>query len=401
MSSNIGTNFSYRSKEFLDDRQGMADSVRDLKNWSTPVPEGFEVCLKGVWYYYDSTQNLPETGHWIPSVSKSIDDVVDNQKQTVSAEVVEKIVGDIKEITDEVTDLNDFSSPLSASEIVAGPAYTTELGVNTDRYSTTNAVKSSIAYDVYDKELDINNDGLVNTNDLALWESFFDKILSSLKYNPAGTSRIYTLEVGSSILPKIEWKIIRPEVRWEIVNGDIVWKLVENSNKRYITPDSSEVVGETEGTLTGTSWTSRTILTSTDKETFVYTIRSKVGDKVVEDTAEFRFGYDIYTGSGSIDLWNLDELKSDVDLVDFSKRFTESGVLEKTSFDCTGGAYPYILVPLEYFDSKLKTYVSGNLNSDFLTKRVRLVNDMGVMINYMMYRANYIQTGSNIDIEIK
>jgi len=61
----IGTNFEYQGGLFLDNRQGKPLTKSDLLNWSTPIPEGFEVCLDKTWYTYNSTipQDI-ETGYF-------------------------------------------------------------------------------------------------------------------------------------------------------------------------------------------------------------------------------------------------------------------------------------------------------------------------------------------------
>lgn len=66
MSLNIGTNFNYQGEDFLDSRQGAPKSTSDLKNWTIPVPLGFEACLDGTWYMWmglDSADD-PVLGHW-------------------------------------------------------------------------------------------------------------------------------------------------------------------------------------------------------------------------------------------------------------------------------------------------------------------------------------------------
>ena len=66
MSLNIGTNFNYQGEDFLDSRQGAPTSTDDFKNWTIPVPLGFEACLNGTWYMWmgpDSPDD-PELGHW-------------------------------------------------------------------------------------------------------------------------------------------------------------------------------------------------------------------------------------------------------------------------------------------------------------------------------------------------
>lgn len=62
----ITDQFRLRQKNFLDDRQGIATSLSSLKSWdflNVPIPEGFEVCVGGVWYIYKSSYtDDPTTG---------------------------------------------------------------------------------------------------------------------------------------------------------------------------------------------------------------------------------------------------------------------------------------------------------------------------------------------------
>ncbi len=66
MSLNIGTNFNYQGGDFLDSRQGLPKYKSDLKNWTIPIPLGFQACLDGTWYIWmgPNSQDDPEIGHW-------------------------------------------------------------------------------------------------------------------------------------------------------------------------------------------------------------------------------------------------------------------------------------------------------------------------------------------------
>lgn len=64
MGINIGANFNYQGEKFLDNRQGIAQNLNDLLGWDILVPEGFEVCVNGDWYIYDSSYNSSVTGHF-------------------------------------------------------------------------------------------------------------------------------------------------------------------------------------------------------------------------------------------------------------------------------------------------------------------------------------------------
>ena len=65
MSLKIGTNLDYQGHDFLDSRQGLPQSLEDLKNWNILVPLGFEACVSGEWYMYKGADYWnEETGHW-------------------------------------------------------------------------------------------------------------------------------------------------------------------------------------------------------------------------------------------------------------------------------------------------------------------------------------------------
>lgn len=65
MSLKIGTNFDYQGHDFLDKRQGLPQSLEDLRNWDILVPLGFEACVDGEWYMYKGQDYWnDETGHW-------------------------------------------------------------------------------------------------------------------------------------------------------------------------------------------------------------------------------------------------------------------------------------------------------------------------------------------------
>ena len=85
MAINIGTNFSYRGQNFLDQRQGLAKTTADLLSWSEIVPEGFEVyCSEnGKWYTYRSDFSSIETGHFKLRIDSELEDS-DIQKEVDS-----------------------------------------------------------------------------------------------------------------------------------------------------------------------------------------------------------------------------------------------------------------------------------------------------------------------------
>lgn len=100
MSTNIGTNFSYNGARFLDDRQGQAQTLSDLKNWKTLIPEGFKVWLNGGWYIYDSS--LPEDPLSGKFHKIFADELSDSTSMGVSAKVVKDSIQGLYDYIDEL-----------------------------------------------------------------------------------------------------------------------------------------------------------------------------------------------------------------------------------------------------------------------------------------------------------
>ncbi len=55
MATQVDSNFLLKAKDFLDRRQSLAITLRDLAGWdytNFPIPVGFEVFVEGQWYTY-------------------------------------------------------------------------------------------------------------------------------------------------------------------------------------------------------------------------------------------------------------------------------------------------------------------------------------------------------------
>lgn len=92
----IGSNLLFAGKHFLDSRQGVAETVNDLKNWdhdAYPVPEGFEVYCQDNWYIYSPKTDNPVTGKFInrlADVSKETLNYTDTQVGKLKSEISER-----------------------------------------------------------------------------------------------------------------------------------------------------------------------------------------------------------------------------------------------------------------------------------------------------------------------
>ena len=107
MAINIGTNFSYKGQQFLDQRQKVA-TKRDLLSWSTAVPEGFEVYCEedGKWYIYDSESNNPLTGLFKIRIEKELED--------------SKIQANVDSNTEDIAKIDKIVFPLHFENVIGG-----------------------------------------------------------------------------------------------------------------------------------------------------------------------------------------------------------------------------------------------------------------------------------------
>lgn len=405
MATRLTTNFSYQAEDFLDARIRQAKTLEDLRNWDILVPRGFEIVLDNVWYSYDPDYELPSSGHWIPRVT-SDPNFQGPSYVSASVESVAEVKQSLEDTKEALGGLDNSMYPTFVTSIIATPAYTSTTELDADKNNTNAVINRLISDGIYDSTYDINKDGRLDTIDVVGWNNFYETIRPSISYNAPGTSSTYWLEIGSVILPKLSWIVVKPSITWTYSGTTVTWKLVPGSDKTPIELKSSEVNGSTgkiEGTSLAPVWIGSEIITSNTIMTKTLNIKSITKDNIEAlGSAYIKFGVKTYTGVGSLEeIWNKSTLNVSTNLSGWSNKFVESGTLSATNFNCTGGKYPYILIPKTYYRSSYKTYMSGNLNSDFVTKDVTVVNNRGISIPYVLYRTGYIQTGNPISIEIK
>lgn len=397
MPTYIGTNFSYDSKDFLDERIGKAKSKKDLKNWNTKVPEGFEICLDGIWYYYDTTKEVEDTGHWIPRVGDE-NSLVDPINQSASLKSVTDLRENLDEVSNSIEDLNKFANPASFKSLVGGSLFTSQSDLDADLNDKVEKISRQVDYT---KELDFNKDGFLTDSDITGWRNLYTSARSDIPQLTKTKSSTYTSEVGSKVIPSIEWSVIQPSITWSISGSSVVWSIVKGTDTNYVNPKTVTITGPTNGILSGSKWNSTEIITSSTRTTKTYSISCDMEDgQKISGSVVFKFTMKHYGGSAPLTLWNKSSLTMS-DVSGFTSRFTDNGAFTKTNFNCSGGKYPYILIPTELYNSSLKTFMNDNLNSDFVVKDITLVNTFGLSIKYKMLRTGYIQTGSAIGIEIK
>lgn len=381
MSAIIATNFSYKGEEFLDSRQNQCKRLSDLKNWDTPVPDGFETCIDGIWYIYDSSRENEETGHWFTRVSDSIDS--DSYQRAISVGAVKDYADDINATMDTlqetVNELDNKMFPPSITAII-GPAYTGTGELDNVKQEFTENIINHITNNTYSEDCDFNEDRIINEQDIVLMETLMENERVSLQQNSKGTSSTYWIPAGSWILPEITWTL--------------------NKKGEEHTPIRSTVTAPIIGTTELNRWVGKEGLESNTNKTYTFTITSWLNNKNSATTnAYIKFGYKYFIGTSTSE--SLGNNISYTSLSGFTSWYTETGTMSARSFDCSGGKYAYILVPQTFWRTSYKTYVGGFYNSDFNQTNVNIVNERGVAIPYVQLRTGFIQTGSSIVIEIK
>lgn len=76
-----------------------------------------------------------------------------------------------------------------------------------------------------------------------------------------------------------------------------------------------------------------------------------------------------------------------------------SKALATTKFDCTGGKYPYYIIPTSLANN-ITFYINGFANSNWSTEVKNVINNYGYSESYTIYRLNTIQTGI-LNIEVR
>lgn len=89
---------------------------------------------------------------------------------------------------------------------------------------------------------------------------------------------------------------------------------------------------------------------------------------------------------------------TDAEVIALSSEFASS-TAKKINFDCTGGKYFYIAYPASWGDIEAK--VGGLSYTDWTLVQRAFVNASGHSETYNIYRSGYLQTGSNIVVEVQ
>ena len=400
MSAHIGTNFTLESKEFLDSRQGLALTKKDLLDWRTPVPEGFRVCLDRKWYYYDSSANLEDTGHWVPCVVDNVDGEV-YEGQTVSAKAVKELGsinwGLVSELESKLSKINNLVNPLQLSnnaEPITDPSIVGELV----EFKLPELIGKKVENSEPDKAFDLNNDGVIDEADKALWETTnkeLKKLSEDKTYYSTSSPRDAMFEVGHKILPSASIGLQRKSGAIdESVDGikQMTIRLIDNSRPSPV--NNFLNFGES-------SWTYNKLVTKTfPSDILINSVVITKNNTRLSTNATYKFRYRKFIGASELLDLSGGTIKSSQLEGKLVSSFVESGTLDKTVFNCSGGKYPYVIIPALYYKPTNKMYVGGFLNTDLVVEDIKIENKVGVVVPYKVIRTRLKQTGSSIPVQI-
>jgi hypothetical protein len=400
MSAHIGTNFTLESKEFLDSRQGLALTKADLLNWKTPVPEGFRVCLDGKWYYHDSKVDLVDTGHWVPCVVDSVDGEI-YEGQTVSAKAVKELGsingGLVSELESKLSKINNLVNPLQLSNN-AQPITDLSIVGELVEFKLPELIGKKVENSEPDKAFDLNNDGVIDEADKALWETTnkeLKKLSEDKTYYSTSSPRDAMFEVGHKILPSASIGLQRKSGAIdESVDGikQMTIRLIDNSRPSPVNNFLN---------FGGSSWTYNSLVTKTfPSDILINSVVITKNNTRLSTNATYKFRYRKFIGASELLDLSGGTIKSSQLEGKLVSSFVESGTLDKTVFNCSGGKYPYVIIPATYYNPTNKMYVGGFLNTDLVVEDVKIENKVGIIVSYKVIRTRLKQTGSSIPVQI-
>lgn len=147
---------------------------------------------------------------------------------------------------------------------------------------------------------------------------------------------------------------------------------------------------------------------SINRETIAVNMRTKQYEGIVTDTTytlSAIFDGQTYTKSTSIEFRlkkyygvSVREMLTDEEVLALSSLWA-GRTQASTVFDCTGGKYPYYILPTSMV-AGIQFWIGGLRNSDWIEEIREITNAYGYTESYTVFRLNSIQTGV-LNIEIK
>lgn len=138
------------------------------------------------------------------------------------------------------------------------------------------------------------------------------------------------------------------------------------------------------------SWTPSAAI----KSNATITVKVVYGAQTVTKTISYTFKLKKYWGvSAKATLTNADVLA-------LSSGWADSRAMSATSFNCSGGKYPYYVIPASLYPG-LEVWVGGLRNTDLVVTDMNVTNASGSTDAYKVVRLGNIQTSSDISIQFK
>lgn len=176
-----------------------------------------------------------------------------------------------------------------------------------------------------------------------------------------------TWEVGSSTTSGIAILVLRKGVN---VTADSTIQVIASSGSGSLSSNKS-------------TWTPSASIASNTS----VAVKATYGSQMATKTVSYAFKYKKYWGtSASTTLTNADILAL------AGSTWADSRTMNATNFDCTGGKYPYYVIPESIYDG-LEVWVGGLKNTDIVVTDMVLVNASGAQELYKVIRLANKQTG--------
>ena len=330
MAINVGSNFMYRGEKYLDDRLNGITGTDDLKNWSIPIPNGFEVFFNDHWYTYNSENTFDDTLGYFRIRSEIVQDFGDGEEVGISQ----------KKLTEK---FNGVDSSINKLMVKVYPLTMTEFSISPKPGNYEVGTKISNMTATWFINYSGENNKLKPTN------SYY--FIDDTPY-PGNT-----ITIGND--NKITW------------NSDPTHIFTKKDPGTYTFKFTSIYKNENLGGL------SSSVSSPVQNYSFLYRRFWLVSNKSSLESK------DITTSTSS----------------DLSNSYTKSA----TIFNCSGGKYPYFVLPTVIVDKPSRApqfWVGGLENTDITSGTLNLVRNK-LTIGYTWYRLNNIQTSSNVKIEFK
>lgn len=176
-----------------------------------------------------------------------------------------------------------------------------------------------------------------------------------------------TWEVGSSTTTGIAISVLRKGVN---VTANSTIQVTASSGSGSLSSNKS-------------TWTPSAAITSNTS----VEVKATYGSQTATKTASYAFKYKKYWGtSASATLTNANILALT------GQTWADSRAMNATKFDCTGGKYPYYVIPASIYTG-LEVWVGGLKNTDIVVSDITLTNASGASAAYKVIRLANKQTG--------